>query len=135
MHDDSTSTNDSIATSHDLADNIIMVDTDSKFESVAGDARFCSADAVKQICSVKWKWLLQLEEVDVAATDMLCALNDFKTDHDNQWELLIGNISSVLFKLVNCQQIDDDTHHFYFANGNCYGSTWWMSLFCLISSI
>ena len=46
------------------------------------DTRFCSDDAVKQICSVQSKWKLHLEEVDdVAATDSLCTLNDFQTNN------------------------------------------------------
>ena len=45
--------------------------------------------------------------------------------------LLIGNILSVLFKLLHCQNIGDKWHHFYFAFEECYGFTWMISMILL----
>ena len=46
--------------------------------------------------------------------------------------LLIGNVLSVLFKFMNCHQIEDEAYHFYFADEQCYASTWWISLIVLL---
>ena len=46
--------------------------------------------------------------------------------------LLIGNILSVLFKLLHCQKIEDDTYHFYFAFEQCFGRTWIISMVIMI---
>ena len=56
---------------------------------------------------------------------------NFKNAFISMFLLLIGNVLSVLLKLLNCQNIGNGTYHFYFAYENCYGSTWWISLFVL----
>ena len=53
---------------------------------------------------------------------------NFKNTFTSMVLLLIGNVLSVLFKLLNCQQVGKSTYHFYFAYEYCYGSTWWISL-------
>eukprot|EP01083_Nonionella_stella_P205246 747600_1 len=46
--------------------------------------------------------------------------------------LLIGNILSVLFRLLACIGIGDHSYHFYFGFEQCYGVTWVFSLVSLI---
>ena len=46
--------------------------------------------------------------------------------------LMVGNILTVLFKLLHCQTIGDKTYHFYFAFEECYGFTWIISMISLI---
>ena len=49
--------------------------------------------------------------------------------------LIVGNILSVLFKLLHCINITSSHSppvHFYFAYEQCYGITWIISLICLI---
>ena len=45
--------------------------------------------------------------------------------------LMVGNILTVLFKLLHCQTIGDKTYHFYFAFEACYGFTWIISMILL----
>ena len=46
--------------------------------------------------------------------------------------LLLGNVLSVLFRLLHCTEIGGSTYHFYFAYEDCYGSTWIISGVLLI---
>ena len=46
--------------------------------------------------------------------------------------LLIGNILSTLFKLLDCKNIGGTAYHFYFAYEKCYGATWILALLSLI---
>eukprot|EP01083_Nonionella_stella_P075505 205307_1 len=46
--------------------------------------------------------------------------------------VIIGNILSVLFQLLNCQTIGDNNVHFYFGYEDCYGFTWMVSLVSLV---
>lgn len=41
--------------------------------------------------------------------------------------LLVGNILSVLFKLLHCQSVGDKKYYLYFAYEQCFGRTWIIS--------
>ena len=46
--------------------------------------------------------------------------------------LLIGSISTVLFKLIACAKVGNDSVHLHFGCENCFGLTWYASLTMLI---
>ena len=46
--------------------------------------------------------------------------------------LCIGKISSVLFKLLACQNVGDQMVHFYFGYDECFDGLWWIALIGLI---
>merc|ERR1711933_367643 len=46
--------------------------------------------------------------------------------------LMIGKILNVLFQLLNCQKVGEETVHFYFGYEKCYGITWISSFISLI---
>ena len=46
--------------------------------------------------------------------------------------LLIGNILTVLFQILHCQQIGDTIYHFYFAWEKCFSFTWFVAIVILV---
>eukprot|EP01083_Nonionella_stella_P066591 175475_1 len=46
--------------------------------------------------------------------------------------VIIGNILSVLFKMINCATIGDKNVHFYFGYEECYRDTYFLSLLSLM---
>eukprot|EP01083_Nonionella_stella_P307801 1083224_1 len=49
--------------------------------------------------------------------------------------LMIGNILSVIFRLMHCQLVGPFYVHYYFGNETCYQMTWILCLLCLLSLI
>eukprot|EP01084_Bolivina_argentea_P049841 91670_1 len=49
--------------------------------------------------------------------------------------LIVGNIVAVLFRLLDCQQVGEHAHHFYYGYEKCYSITWWLSLSALLTII
>ena len=46
--------------------------------------------------------------------------------------IIMGKVLDVLFRLLTCTKIGNNTIHFYFAEEDCYGQTWVWSLVVLI---
>ena len=46
--------------------------------------------------------------------------------------MIMGKILDVLFRLLTCTNVGDDTIHFYFADEDCYEQTWIISLIILL---
>ena len=45
----------------------------------------------------------------------------------------MGKILDVLFRLLTCTKVGNDSIHFYFSDEDCYGQTWiWSLIFLLI---
>ena len=45
---------------------------------------------------------------------------------------IIGKVMDTLFKVMSCQPVGTQSVHFYFGFEECYGATWFLSLFILL---
>eukprot|EP01084_Bolivina_argentea_P041668 76908_1 len=57
---------------------------------------------------------------------------NFPKTYISAFLLIIGNVMTVLFQLMNCQKLGTISVHTFFGNEHCYTSTWIVSFLCLM---
>ena len=74
----------------------------------------------------------------LCATLCPCTVFDLKSNFPKTFIMLmlltVSKVFIILFKLLSCQSIDNSNKkvHFYFGFEECYGITWWLSIYPLI---